>query len=216
MALYIQEESNESYTPYIDFSGKSERWSVQNELYNAETNSSVDKKIELPDTFTVAIDIENIQQGWLLWSQGETGWNCDWQVWNGKPPAKPSPDHKEAYRVLMWSSKLFGEATKLCSFRKDTYGVKQFLQKLNAETEKEHGKGKVPVIEISRAKSEKFTSGRSSAVPQFTIKQWVDRGDKFVEGVDSDITEEASTIAPPPPPKAAVANIEDTFDVSEV
>tara|TARA_X000001036_G_C20558002_1_gene757192 strand:+ start:32 stop:682 length:651 start_codon:yes stop_codon:yes gene_type:complete len=216
MALYIQEESNESYTPYIDFSGKSERWSVQNELYNAETNPGVDKKNELPDTFTVAIDIENIQQGWMLWSQSETGWSCDWQLWDGKPPAKPSSEHKEAYRVLMWSSKLFGEATKLVAFRKDTLGVKKFLQKLNAETEKEQGKGKVPVIEISRAKSEKFPNGKSSAIPQFTIKQWVDRGDKFVEGVDNDDGQTSQLAPPPPPAPKVVEDIGDTFNENEV
>ncbi len=129
----------------------------------------------------VIIDIANIQLGWLKLAGGR-----DWVEWpnnDSTQSARPSSDHKQGFKVTMFSKKLFDDepVRELCTSQ---VGMNVFIKQVyeKCEAAPEFKEGKVPAIAIAKAK-EKLKMGQGGTrVPPFEIKAWMDRPAELAGG----------------------------------
>ena len=101
----------------------------------------------------IAFDFENLQVGWLSFASGAPDFNM---VNIGEAmPAKPSNDHKQAFRLKIYKPEL--------GVREFSHSAKTVLKKMDVlhnqyEAEKGHNEGKVPVVHITGLTTVKVNS----------------------------------------------------------
>jgi len=173
MPLNVLKEGGGS--PFIRYAVSEDEWTRSSE--------SGDLEEVVMKGAIVAIDIEEIQMGWLKLADGR-----DWVPWPDNDPtkvSKPSDQYQQGGLVLFYSTKLFDDAPvrEFCSSSK---GVVRWFEKLYAAAEaSEHwGKGKVPTFKIGKGTSIKIGKGNSRDIA-FEIVGWKDRSEIFGSDTES-------------------------------
>ena len=153
--------------------------------------------MEIPVKFVA--DFDNIEVGWLSFAGGAPDFHM--VRIGGEMPARPSPDHKNAFRLRIYNKDL--------GLREFSHSAKTVLRKmdeLHSQFEAERGanEGKVPVIAITSIEKISITTPDGSKstyrVPSWKIASWVDRPEAMDGG---------SSPAPAPKPLVQEAAEED-------
>jgi hypothetical protein len=177
-----------SSRPYIRFTPQGNAW-----LKSTDGGSPVEFAFDRD----AAVDIQNIQLGWLLLDAGAR----DWQAWpNNVRTSKPGATHSEGFSLAFMSKAMFGgdqPVRELCSSQA---GVVTGIKALYDECEQhpEFAAGKTPIVRLTGAALVKMGKG-NTRIPKFEIVKWVDRPAEFAEFVGSDAPQsQAKTNTPPP------------------
>lgn len=175
--------------PYIRFSPASNAWLMSSESGTHEFNFSK----------PVAIDVQNIQLGWLMLETGQR----DWQPWkNNVRTPSPGTDYKEGLAVLLYSKDMFGD-TPVRELVSNQTGVTMSFKKLYDELEEhpEFAAGKTPILKMTGAPVIKIGKG-TSRIPAWELVKWVDRPAAFDEAGGSVGNEDRRGTTPGDKPKA--------------
>jgi hypothetical protein len=135
-----------------------------------------EKELALPQKF--AMDLGEIEVGWLSFASGAPDFQMV-KATDGQMPAKPSEDHKQAFRVRIASREL--------GLREFSHSAKTVLRQMDAlhneyEAQAAANPGKVPVITVHAAETIKINSPQGELrfkVPQWSITEWIDRPAMF-------------------------------------
>ena len=137
-----------------------------------ETNN-----VEVTNGFNAIFDLEQIQVGWVHFANGVApNWSM---VPLGQPmPAKPSADHRQAFRLLVKLGKSAGGDVR--EFASSAKAVINAMDALHTAFEKDRAAnpGKLPVVAMTGATPITTTGkGQSSTnyAPDFEIVRWVAR-----------------------------------------
>lgn len=178
MALGFSTESKSSgdILPIIKYDAKGGDFIAQDRQQDADGQwGKTESELSLP--LKMAIDLENIEVGWLSFASGAPDFQM---VKIGQPmPQKPSADHKQAFRVKV--------ASKALGLREFSHSAKTVLKEMDAlhnqyVAEKAANAGKVPVVEVTGTKSVKINTPQGELrfkAPEWKISGWVDGGDVF-------------------------------------
>ena len=170
MSLGLQTEatSGGDIVPIIKFDAKAGEFLAVNREQQADgTWESHTVKQELP--FKFIMDLENIEVGWLSFASGAPDFVM---VRLGeKMPAKPTEDHKQAFRV-----RLYNKTLGMRVFSHSAKTVVRTMDALHTQYEAERGAnaGKLPVIEVPKCETIKTQNDRRFKVPVWKIVSWVD------------------------------------------
>jgi len=138
---------------------------------------------EITNNFTAVFDLANIEVGWALFRDGMAP---DWHMVRvGQPkPARPSPEHKAAFRVNVKLTKQnggdvreFGSAARCVIVSIDV------LHDAYAASD-ESKRGMLPVVAMVGTEQIKSGGGAKSSTnyqPKFEIKSWVERPADMVQ-----------------------------------
>ena len=146
---------------------------IKQDRYQAADGTWQKDEQELGLPLQVAMDLGNIEIGWLSFAAGAPDFQM---VKAGEPlPAQPSPDHKQAFRVRIASNDL--------GLREFSHSAKTVLRAMDTlynqyEAEAPANPGKVPVVTISGTERIKINSPQGELtfkVPQWSITSWIDR-----------------------------------------
>jgi len=170
MSLGLQTEatSGGDIVPIIKFDAKAGEFLAVNREQQADgTWESDTVEQELPLKFIM--DLENIEVGWLSFASGAPDFVM---VRLGeKMPAKPTEDHKQAFRVRLYNKPL---GMRVFSHSAET--VVRTMDALHTQYEAERGAnaGKLPVIEVPKCETIKTQNDRRFKVPVWKIVSWID------------------------------------------
>lgn len=180
MALGFTKNSGEDFIPSFRFNAVSGdaliAWSEQDK--NGEWEKK-EKDVKFPVKFI--FDMENIEVGWLHFSASGPSFAL---VPLGHPlPAKPTPEHKQGFRVRM-----FNKEHGLCAFANSSRTIGDVMDVLHDEYLKgiKDNAGKVPVVEIKGVKKVAVKTKEGSKnykQPEWSIVSWVARPDALKEQV---------------------------------
>ncbi len=155
--------------PFIRFAIQENRWE----------KSSEDGPVDFDPSVPFLMDVERAEGGWLMVSTGVR----DWKSWGhndaSKAPPKPGTEYKQAYSVLCYGAKAFGDdqVYELCSNQK---AMLTFVAAVFERAEGQFGSGKVPLVKITGSKPIKIGKGKSRDI-HFEIVKYVDRPEAFDE-----------------------------------
>lgn len=181
MALGFSTESKSSgdILPIIKYDAKGGDFIAQDRQQDADGQwGKTESELTLP--LKMAIDLENIEVGWLSFASGAPDFQM---VKIGQPmPQKPSAEHKQAFRVKV--------ASKALGLREFSHSAKTVLKEMDAlhnqyMAEKAANAGKVPVVEVTGTKSVKINTPQGELrfkAPEWKISGWVNGGDVFPTG----------------------------------
>lgn len=175
MALGLMSETsggNGDILPIIKFDAKAGDFIRVDRTQNAsgewEKNQS---DMALP--LQIVMDFDNIETGWLSFDSGAPDFRM---VKIGEPmPAKPTDNHKQAFRVRIYNKDLgvreFSSQSKL---------VIREMDDLHNQFEAERGNnaGKVAVATVSGTKTVTVNTPQGEnrfKVPEWSITSWIDR-----------------------------------------
>lgn len=168
LGLGIDAPSGGDIVPIIKFSATSGEFLAVNREQQADgTWKSDTVEQELPLKFIM--DLENIEVGWLSFASGAPDFVM---VRIGeKMPAKPTEDHKHAFRV-----RLYNKALGMRVFSHSAQTVVHTMNALHDKYEAERGAnaGKLPVIEVPKLETIRTKSDRRFKAPVWKIVSWVD------------------------------------------
>jgi len=171
MSLGLQTEatSGGDIVPIIKFDAKAGEFLAVNREQQADgTWESDTVEQELPLKFIM--DLENIEVGWLSFASGAPDFVM---VRLGeKMPAKPTEDHKQAFRV-----RLYNKTLGMRVFSHSAKTVVRTMDALHTQYEAERGAnaGKLPVIEVPKLETiTTKNNDRRFKVPVWKIVSWVD------------------------------------------
>ena len=124
------------------------------------------------------MDMGEIEVGWLSFASGAPDFQMV-KASDGQMPAKPSEDHKQAFRVRIASREL--------GLREFSHSAKTVLRQMDAlhneyEAQAAANPGKVPVVTVHAAETIKINSPQGELrfkVPQWSITEWIDRPAMF-------------------------------------
>ena len=178
MALGFNTESKSSgdILPIIKFDAKGGDFIIQDRQQDADGQWGKTES-ELKTPLKMAIDLENIEVGWLSFSSGAPDFQM---VKIGQPmPAKPSDEHKQAFRVRV--------ASKALGLREFSHSAKTVLKEMDSlhnqfMAEKGANAGKVPVVEVTGTKTVKVNTPQGELrfkAPEWKISSWVDGSELF-------------------------------------
>ena len=130
-------------------------------------------EISLPTRFVM--DLANTEVGWISFATGVPDFQMT--VVGGKMPARPTEDHKQGFRVRLYSDDL--------GLRELSSSAKTIIRELDAlhtsyEDDAKDNDGKVPVVEFSGTKPIKITTPQGELrfkAPEWRIVEWVSRPD---------------------------------------
>jgi hypothetical protein len=127
----------------------------------------------LDNVVHLLIDPATIQTGWGIY-EGAYSWQWDDKPGVGKP--QPTPDHKRAFSVWMYTKEHKGKL-----WRRFSWGESQGFNALCATfwNDISANEGKVVHVKYTGAKVEKFKVGQA-AIPAFEFVKWVDKPEDFV------------------------------------
>jgi hypothetical protein len=142
--------------PYIRFSPAVNAWS-----------NSLGEEIDIKDGL-LAIDIENMQMGWLFIAEGQR----DWQAWPSvsAPTPQPGEDYKQGFRVLLHGPKLLGD--EVHEWTSNQVGCTRFIESLYNSTEQAgaFGTGNVPLVKITGSTVLKIGKGSTREITYEVVK----------------------------------------------
>jgi hypothetical protein len=145
-------------------------------IVSSEKNASGDyekKEVEVKFPAKFAMDFANLEVGWLAFKP--TGPSFHLVKIGERMPAKPDDEHKQGFRLKLWS-KQYG----LSAFSATSRTISEALDVLHDQYlrgEKEHA-GKVPVIEITGTEKVQVKTQQGLKAfkkPVWSISSWIDR-----------------------------------------
>lgn len=196
MALGLVSESaggSGNIVPIIKYDARGGDFMRQDRSQNA-AGEWVSEHQELVLPLTIAVDMENIEVGWMSFASGRPDFRM---VKLGEPmPAKPSDDHKQAFRVRLTSRDL-----GLREFSSQSKMVQSAFDVLHNQYEAEKGNnpGMTPVVTISGTKTVTVNTPQGEQrfkVPEWSITQWTERPKAFSEDGAPAAPEAPATPAP--------------------
>lgn len=178
MALGLNIGSSESgdFTKIIKFDARAGRmFKVEREQDSG--GSWQTENVEITNGFTAVMDLENLEVGWALYAPGVAP-SVSFVKLGQALPAKPSDQHKQAFKMMLKLGKSSGgDVRELSATSKAVIGS---VDDLHTQYEAEKGKhpGKLPVVELTGSTAIVSTGqGKSSTnyAPQWSIRSWIDR-----------------------------------------
>ena len=182
------------YRDICKFNAKAGRWYLR--------SGDDESEIETP---TLAIDLNNIATGHLLFLEGAPPNRCmDPSLDN--PAPKPSDSHKRGFMVLVYSTKYLNGVAELSSCSMHLCNAIAELHQKFEEMRGEHP-GKLPVVACTGTMAMKGKFGTNYR-PSFEIVDWADRPEDLPDESPVDPTEiwsgnGGAAAAPPPRPTRA-------------
>lgn len=210
MALGFNTEarSGGDILPIVKFDAKSGDFIARNRVQGGDGMwENVEEELQVP--FKAIFDFDNIQVGWLSFSSGAP----DFQMvtYGERLPPQPSPDHKQAFRIRIYSKGL--------GLREFSHSSKTMLRAIDALhnqflADKAANPGKVPVVEVSGLETVKVNTPQGELrfkAPKWSICQWAARPEAL-DGAATPAPATAPAAAPAPVAKPApVAAADDEF-----
>jgi hypothetical protein len=192
MALGLPNEGGGggNITPIIKFDAKvGEFYRVESENVNGEW---VRESIEMKLPFEVAIDMENIEVGYMAFVSNRPDFKM--VKLGDRMPDKPGDDYKSAFRV-----KLVSREIGLREFSSQSKMVQSAFDQLHNQYEAERANNPdlCPVMKVTATKTTTVNTPQGEQrfkVPVWEISQWVERPSAF----DRDGAEAPSAPAPTP------------------
>jgi len=179
MALGLSTESSGSggdILPIVKWDAKGGDF-IRQDRYQAGDGTWQKDEQEIAFPVQVAMDLENIEVGWLSFASGAPDFQM---VKIGESiPARPSEDHKNAFRVRLTNKEL--------GLREFSHSAKTVLKEMDSlhnqfMAEKAGNAGKVPVVEVSGTKTVKVNTPQGELrfkAPEWKISAWVDGSELF-------------------------------------
>jgi hypothetical protein len=209
MALGLSSGSSGDFKEYVKYDARAGRM-FRPDRDGAGNKTETDITMEKPKFI---VDFGSIQTGWAKYVAG-MGPEYIMSPLGSAFPARPSPDHKQAFLVTLFAPKMLHG---LREFSSSAGCVIEAMNELHSafEAAAEAGQGKVPVVEfsgsvpvVSKGKGQSSTNYK----PVFNIIGWQDRpaelGERTVPAPVKQIRVEQPAAAPvaapvyTPPPKA--------------
>ena len=182
MALGFTKNSGEDFLPSFRFNAVSGdaivAWSEKDAAGEWEKK---EKDVSFPVKFV--FDFENIEVGWLHFSA--SGPNFSLVKLGNSLPQKPTPEHKQGFRV-----KMYNKEHGVCSFANSSRTIADVMDALHDEYLKgvKDNAGKVAVVEIRGVKkvSVKTKEGsKNYKQPECSIVAWVTKPEQLIEKVEA-------------------------------
>lgn len=199
LGFNTENKSGGDILPIIKYDAKAGDFIIVDRSQNAEGQwGKNESEMSLP--VKIAMDLDNIEVGWLSFSTGIPDFVM---AKIGEPmPAKPSDEHKQAFRVKIGSKDL--------GLREFSHSAKTVLKRMDElhtayMTEKASNAGKMPIIEISGTDTVKIQSPNGELrfkEPVWKITGWTDRPEMF---------DVKAAAAPAPEPVAQTADEDPLF-----
>jgi hypothetical protein len=169
---------------------------IKQDRYQAADGTWQKDEQELGLPLQVAMDLGNIEIGWLSFAAGAPDFQM---VKAGEPlPAQPSPDHKQAFRVRIASNDL--------GLREFSHSAKTVLRAMDTlynqyEAEAPANPGKAPVVTISGTDRVKVNSPNGELTfkaPVWSITSWIDRPAMMDGGATAPSQPAPAAVSQPP------------------
>jgi hypothetical protein len=212
VALGFQNSSNATFLPLLTYDARAGRMFKRDRVQGTSGWETKQEDItNAPPTF--AVDFLSIEVGWAAFTP--TGPNFAMAPLGQPQPAKPTPDHKNGFKMKVYGPQQLGGVREFSSSSKAVMSAIDDLH--NAYTQApEASQGKIPVVQMTGTKPivAKGPQGTTTNyAPVFSIVQWVDRhpdlGEATVAVPAASGQPTAAPAAPPPPnhvpPPAAAA-----------
>jgi hypothetical protein len=209
MALGLSTGGEGQYNDVLKYDARSGRFYRVDKVQTSSGWSRDDVEIEV-DEFAAIMDLENVETGWVLFTQGAAPQISVAPL--GSPrPAKPGPDYKQCFRVMLKLAKSCGGDKPVREFVSSASVVIGAIDKLHNEYEAgvAANPGKLPLVRLEKAKPVKSAQSTNYA-PTFVLSGWADRPVDLAnaDGASAPVVEERQQ--PAPKAKAAV-NADDEF-----
>lgn len=207
MALGFNTEgrSGGDILPIVKFDAKSGDFIARNRVQGGDGMwENVEEELGVP--WKAIFDFDNIEVGWLSFSSGAPDFHM--VKYGERLPAQPSPDHKQAFRIRIYS--------KALGLREFSHSSKTMLRAIDALhnqflADKAANPGKVPVVEVAGLETVKVNSPQGELrfkAPKWSITSWVAKP----EAMDGSAPAAAPAAAPKPvPAPKPVATEQDEF-----
>ena len=172
LGFNLESKSSGDILPIVKWDAKAGDF-IKQDRYQAGDGTWQKDEAEIGLPVQVGMDLENIEIGWLSFAAGAPDFQM---VKAGEPlPARPSEDHKQAFRVRIGSNDL--------GLREFSHSAKTVLRQMDAlhneyEAQAAANPGKVPVVTVHAAETIKINSPQGELrfkVPQWSITEWIDR-----------------------------------------
>jgi hypothetical protein len=189
-------------TPIIKFDAKvGEFYRVESENVNGEW---VRESIEMALPFEVAIDMENIEVGYMAFVSNRPDFHM--VKLGERMPDKPTQDHKSAFRVKLCSREI-----GLREFSSQSKMVQSAFDQLHNqyEAERANNPGLCPVMKVTATKTATVNTPQGEQrfkVPVWEISQWVERPTAF-DGAEAPSAPAAMPEAPVEQPATSGADL---------
>lgn len=210
MALTLDEPRSGGggdFLPIMTYAATTGEWLA----HNSENDGSgwVRSRAEIDVPTKVVMDLDNIEEGWILIGQGHV--DMVMAKHGEGVPDRPSVEHKAGFRITLGNKSL-----GLRQFSHTAKTVRGAISKLHDQWIRERGDnpGKLPVVEIGKPETIEM-DGRNGVLrfkaPVFSIVGWTANSalDKLAnsDGAVDQVKKEAAP--PPPPPKPLVEQDDD-------
>ena len=211
MALTLDEPRSGGggdFLPIMTYAATTGEWLA----HNSENDGSgwVRSRAEIDVPTKVVMDLDNIEEGWILIGQGHV--DMAMAKHGEGVPDRPSVEHKAGFRITLGNKSL-----GLRQFSHTAKTVRGAISKLHDQWIRERGDnpGKLPVVEIGKPETIEM-DGRNGVLrfkaPVFSIVGWTANSalDKLAnsDGAVDTLKKEAAP-PPPPPPKPLVEQDDD-------
>ena len=172
LGFNLETKSSGDILPIVKWDAKAGDF-IKQDRYQAGDGTWQKDEAEIGLPVQVGRDLENIAIGWLSFAAGAPDFQM---VKAGEPlPARPSEDHKQAFRVRIGSNDL--------GLREFSHSAKTVLRAMDAlyseyEAQAPANPGKFPVVTIAGTERIKINSPQGELtfkVPQWSITSWIDR-----------------------------------------
>ena len=210
MALMLDEPRSGGggdFLPIITFAATTGEWLA----HNSENDGSgwVRSRAEIDVPTKVVMDLDNIEEGWILIGQGHV--DMAMAKHGEGVPDRPSVEHKAGFRITLGNKSL-----GLRQFSHTAKTVRGAISKLHDQWIRERGDnpGKLPVVEIGKPETIEM-DGRNGVLrfkaPVFSIVGWTANSalDKLANSDGSIDAPKKEAAPPPPPPKPLVEQDDD-------
>lgn len=200
MALGLQTESGGGgdFAEIVKFDARAGRMFRVDRTQDASGNWTTNN-VEITNGFQAVFDLENVQVGWAHFAAGVAPSFA--LVPLGQPlPAKPSENHKQAFKMMMKLGKQSGGDVR--EMAAQSKAVISSIDALHTayEAQKAANPGKLPVVALTGSTPIVSTGkGQSSTnySPNWEIVKWVDRPEDL-----NGVAKAAAPSEPLPPPAA--------------
>ena len=209
MALTLDEPRSGGggdFLPIMTYAATTGEWLA----HNSENDGSgwVRSRAEIDVPTKVVMDLDNIEEGWILIGQGHV--DMAMAKHGEGVPDRPSVEHKAGFRITLGNKSL-----GLRQFSHTAKTVRGAISKLHDQWIRERGDnpGKLPVVEIGKPETIEM-DGRNGVLrfkaPVFSIVGWTANSalDKLANS-DGAVDTPKKEAAPPPPPKPLVEQDDD-------
>lgn len=174
MALGISTESSGQFIPYLKYDARAGRWFRAKNKDAGETQD-----MDVTHNFAAALDLANIQVGWLLYPKGAAPVYVVQDVSKGLPD-KPGKDYKQGFTMKVALNG--GEVFEFSSTSKATISAIDELHTLFMADARGTEKKMVPVVEMVGTEIVETQAAQGvtrNYKPTLKIVDWVQRPAAF-------------------------------------